>query len=168
MKDNQIFLSPRKYILTRAKKLPRVECLVDKHYKDLGITNVIVARQEGGGKYTVGVFCVDLYCLGVKNAFCNCHLNKEDYHKLSSSFERGAMKVTAAFAHNLIYGAIDYAAEFGFKPHRDFAFAENVLDDSLIDEGIDKIEFGVNGKPHYIEAPNDDVGKIMAQLSKHL
>lgn len=166
MKNKQEFLSPRNYILQRAKNLPITECYIETNYKTLGMTNVLIVRQESGGKYTIGFFCVDLNCLGVKNAFCNCHLRDEEYDRLKNSYESGAMQVSPTFAHNLIYGAIDYAAEFGFEPHKDFAFAENVLDVSLIDEGIDEIEFGYQGKPLYCQGPNDNPKLIIAHLKK--
>ena len=85
-----------------------------------------------------------------------------------ASFQSTPLKVTPTFAHNLIYGAGDYAAEFGFFPHKNFAFAENVLDDSFIDDGIDEIEFGHNGIPHYFRGPNDNAKQIIAHLNRVL
>lgn len=116
MKSNQEFLSPRKYIIQKAKSLPIIECLIEAEYIEMGMTNVVIVRQEPGGKLTIGVFNVDLYCLGVKDAFCNCHLNQEQYEKITSVFRSRQMKVTPAMAHNLIYGAIDYAESLGFSP----------------------------------------------------
>lgn len=168
MKSKQVFLSPRSYILQKAKSLPIIECLIEAEWKEMGITNVVIVRQEPGGKYTIGVYCVDAFCLGVKNAFCNCHLDTEGYQNIANSFQSGAMQVSATFAHNLIYGALDYAEELGFSPHKDFHFAENVLDETLIDDGIDEIEFGRDGAPIYFEGPNDNAKQILAHLDKVL
>ena len=167
MKNKQQFLSPQNYISQRAKSLPIKECLIEKEYKELGITNVVIVRQEPGGKYTIGVFYVDIFCLGIKNAFCNCHLPEEVYEQIKErSFQSEAMEVSTVFAHNLIYGGLDYASEMGFVPHKDFHFSENVLDKNLIDDGIDEIKFGRNGKPCYFQGPNDNPTKIIAQLNK--
>ena len=166
MKGKQIFLSPRSYILQRAQSLPIIECLVETDYKRLGITNVVIFRREPGGKYTVGAFCVDMFCLGIKYAFCNCHLDEEAYEKLKKSFQSGPLEVSPVYAHNLIYGAMDYAEELGFLPHKDFAFAEKVLDPALVDEGINEIEFGHNGKPLYCQGPNDNPKKIISHLNE--
>ncbi|MEO8149360.1 MAG: hypothetical protein ABI723_17070 [Bacteroidia bacterium] len=166
MNSKQIFLSPRNYILQKARSLPIIECLIETEWKEMGITNVLIVRQEPGGKYTIGYFCVDVFCLGIKNVFCNCHIDEEGRDKLRKSFESGALNVSPSFAHNLIYGAVDYAAELGFSPHKDFPFAENVLDETLIDDGIDEIEFGKNGEPLYFEGPNDNTKQIIAHLDK--
>jgi len=168
MKKNQAGLSPKMYIKQRAKNLPIKECLIESDYKKLGMTNVVIVRQETGNKYTIGVFCVDIFCLGVKNAFCDCHLDEDAYTRICDSFSSIPLSVTPTFAHNLIYGAIDYAEELGFFPHKDFAFSENILDVNLIDEGINDIEFGFEGKPLFVEGPNDNAKLIINQLSKSL
>ena len=167
MKSKQVLLSPRNYIIQRAQNLPIIECLVEANYKNLGITNVAIIRKEPGGKYTLGVFCVDLFCLGVKNAFCNCHLDEEAFERIFKSF-REPMQVSPTLAHNLIYGSIDYAEELNFTPHKDFAFAEHVLDPTLVDEGINEIEFGKNGKPFYCAGPHDNKNQIIAHLNKYV
>ena len=74
--SKQFFLSPRNYILQKAKQLPIAECWIESEYKELGITNVFVVRQEPGGKFTTAVICVDLFCLGVKDAFVTAILMK--------------------------------------------------------------------------------------------
>ena len=43
--------------------------------------------------------------------------------------------------------------------------AEYVLDLNLIDDGIDDIEMGYEGKPLYIEGPYDNTSKIKAALN---
>ena len=160
-------MSPKNYILTKAKSLPIIECWIEADYKKLGITNVVVKRQEPGGKYTVGVYCIDLFCLGIKDAFCNCHLTEENFEKIFNVFSM-PMLISPVYAHNLIYGALDYAEDIGFLPHKDFTFAENVLDPNLVDDGINDIEFGVNGIPTYYQGPNDNPKKIIAHLNKYL
>jgi hypothetical protein len=67
--------------------------------------------------------------------------------------------------HNLIYGALDYAAELGLKPPKDFYLAEYVLDENLVDDDIDNIEMGWNGKPLFVEGPYDNTQKILAALN---
>jgi hypothetical protein len=42
---------------------------------------------------------------------------------------------------------------------------EYVLDTALVDDGIDEIETGWNGKPFYIQGPFDNHRKIIAALN---
>jgi hypothetical protein len=78
-------------------------------------------------------------------------------------------EVTPEYFHNLIYAAVDFAEENGFKPHKDFKLAEYVLDPDLIDDGIDEIELGgKDGKPLFICGPFDNAERIIATLNKNV
>jgi hypothetical protein len=61
---------------------------------------------------------------------------------------------------------LDYAAELGLTPPKDFYLAEYLLDDNLVDDEIDEIEMGWNGKPMYIEGPYDNTQKILSALKQ--
>lgn len=67
-------------------------------------------------------------------------------------------------AHTIIYGAIDYARQFGFYPQRDFELSRYVLEerDSVVLR--EDVEFGKDDKPLYISGPDDNVRKITRQL----
>jgi hypothetical protein len=162
-------LSPKKYIIKKARNFPFHEALVqESYYTGDGIATVVVSRQEPSGKFTVGIFLLDIFCLGIKNANYKCHLFTEEYEELKemSMAPYGYKTADLTFAHNLIYGALDYAEELGFKPHPDFSVAEYVLDPGLVDEGIDDIEFGREGKPYYIAGPFDQPDRIIKTLQK--
>lgn len=77
-------------------------------------------------------------------------------------------KCDLSFAHNMIYGAIDFAEKIGFKPHKVFIVTEHLLDPNLITDEIDKIEFSENGKPFYMSGPNDNVPHIISVLEKNV
>jgi len=74
-------------------------------------------------------------------------------------------QVSPSYFHNLIYDALDYAAELGLNPPKDFYQAEYVLDDNLVDDDIDDIEMGWKGKPIYVEGPFDNTRKILSELN---
>ena len=54
-------------------KLPVVRALVGSRLWDDGIGHMAIARQESTGGVIVAVFLVDVFCLGVKNAFWRSH-----------------------------------------------------------------------------------------------
>jgi hypothetical protein len=139
-----------------------------------GMGQVVVGRQKAsgdGGFITAGVFLVDAYCLGVKNAF----LAKIPSAGWESALDRifsqeGRKPLSPACARKLIEGAVAYARSFGFEPHPDYYKASHVL------SGIDASEcdtiftFGENGKPHYIQGPHDSpefIKRVIASLRKH-
>lgn len=160
--------SSKKYLKEKGRKLPIDMCLVSDLYEDDGLTMCLIVRKQPSGLYSFAHLLVDRLCLGVKNTMVNCNFPQEKLSELIYKLDQyGPCKeVTPAYFHNLIYGAIDYAAELGLDPPKDFYIAEYVLDPNYIDDGIDEIEMGRNGKPFYVEGPYDNKNKIISALNK--
>ncbi len=67
----------------------------------------------------------------------------------------------------IIYTALDYAANMGFKPDFVFAQAEPLLSGADPDRcRIPVPTGGSNGKPFFVNGPHDDVDRILAQLRR--
>lgn len=159
--------SPKKYLKEKGKLLPIEKCLISDNYNEQGFTMCLIVRKQPGGKFTFASVLVDRLCLGIKNSMSNCNFTSEQIDKLIGDMETNAPveEVSPNYFHNLIYGALDYAAELGLTPPKDFYLAEYVLDETLIDDEIDEIEMGWNGKPIYVEGPFDNTQKILAALN---
>jgi len=121
-------LSPEKYIKTQARALPLYECLISEEWEDSGIANIIITRKHITGNVTVGIYCVDLYCLGLKDTGYKFNVPFDDYSYQKISV-LGLKKCSYALAHNIIYGGIAYAEDYGFKAHRDFAVSQFILEE---------------------------------------
>lgn len=131
---------------------------------------MLLSRKEPSGKITLAILLIDTFCFGIKNANYKCHLHADEYEELKERTFGGTgyRKENLTFAHNLVYGALDFAEDNGFKPHPDFAIAEYILDPALVDEGINDIEFGRDGKPFYISGPYDNVPRIIKTLERNV
>ncbi len=167
---NKKKFSPRKYIKEKGRIIPIYKCLIADRYDDMGLSLCLVIRKQPGGKFMFASFVVDRHCLGVKDASTNCNFEEEQIEEITEKLSMNGRikKVSRAYFHNLIYAAIDFAEENGFRPHPDFKLAEYVLDPELINDGIDEIEVGINGKPFFINGPYDDVDKIIATLNTNV
>jgi len=159
--------SPKKYLQENGRKLPVEKCLIADLYEKKGFTICLLIRRQPGGKYTFANILVDRLCLGVKSSIVNCNFTEEELDKVIDQMENHtpAIEVTPAYFHNLIYAAIDYASDLGIDPPKDFYLAEYVLDPGLVDDGIDDIEMGWNGKPYYVQGPYDNYRKIISALN---
>lgn len=159
--------SPQKYLKENGRKLPIVKCLISDLYNQKGLTFCLIIRKQPGGKFTFASILVDRLCLGVKNSMVNCNFTEDEIDNVITKMESQApaVEVTTTYFHNLIFGAIDYASELGLEPPKDFYLAEYVLDPDLVDDGIDKIEMGCDGKPFYIQGPYDNSRKILSALN---
>lgn len=166
-------ISPERYIKEAARKVPIYECLVSNNFynKGDGLGVFIVARKKKSGNYIVGSYVVDTYCLGVKNTMCFHNFDESEYAEFKSrikdSMDISFLKIEPNKCFNIIYGALEYAEDLGFKPNKDFSITEYVLDDIETIE-YDEIEFGYEGKPLYIAGIYDDYNRIIKRLETKL
>lgn len=160
----------KKYIIEKGRKLPVFKCLISDGYEEKNHTLALIIRQQPGGKFTFTYFMLDRYCLGVKDCVCNCNADEETLQKLIDSMatHSSIVEVDQVSFHNIVYASLDYGAENGFKPHKDFSLAEKVLDPDLIDDGIDEVAVGENGQPLFISGPYDNAEKILATLDRNV
>ncbi len=160
--------SPKKYLKEKGKQLPIDRCLISDNYTDKGFTMCLIIRKQPSGKFSFGSFLVDRLCLGIKDSMSNCNFTSEQIDELIEQMTRNAPveEVSPTYFHNLIYGALDYAAELGLSAPKDFYLAEYLLDENLIDDNIDEIEMGWDGKPLYVAGPHDNKQKILSALKQ--
>ncbi|MDB4905071.1 MAG: hypothetical protein JWQ63_4352 [Mucilaginibacter sp.] len=104
------------------------------------------------------MYLIDLYCLGLKDTHFEFN-TLPGYYDYSKG-EYGLVTCEYALAHNIIYGAVAFAEEYGFKPHKDWAVTQFILEEDDDRVELMEIEFGVQGMPCFIPGPNDDEAKI--------
>jgi hypothetical protein len=152
-------LSPEKYIQTQARSLPIMECLINDGWESVGICNVVVVRRHKTGNVTYALYLVDMYCLGVKDVSYYFNQDAEDYEDLKYNGPEW-ITIDYVLAHNIIYGSIEYAEDYGFKPHKDFAIGRFILEEDDDRVELMELEFGLDGKPCYMQGPYDDPVKV--------
>lgn len=155
-------------LIKNAKTYPLFECMIDEGWQDRGLAQILISRRQPNNKLIFGVYLVDIYCLGLKNTFCNANISPEEYKriKLSSFKDTVLIPCLPAKACRIIIGAIEYAKRLGFEPQKDFYLSKFILD-GLPDTDCDfTLEFGREGKPFYIAGPDDDFKTIIDTLRK--
>jgi len=151
-------LSPEKYVRTQARSLPIDECLVTEGWEDAGICNVVIARKHKTGNYTTAIYLIDLYCLGLKDTGYQFNVSPEDFDFLK--MDRNWINCEYVLAHNIIYGGIAFAEDYGFKPHKDFAITRFILEEDDEQVELMDIDFGLDGLPCYMRGPYDNDAKV--------
>lgn len=148
-----------------AARGPIHECYLNERLLDpgnnQGMGTVVVSRLGSGGMIAVGVYLLDVFCLGVKDAFARLVTREEFSHFLSQTKTQEPLKkVEPAMARKLVEDAVAYARGIGFEPHPDFRPARKLLDD--IDTSACTVEFtfGDRGKPHFISGPYETSSRI--------
>jgi len=144
-------------------------CWTQQDWDQHGLAVIVIARRQPDESLTFGTYLVDYYCLGLKNTFCNANIPSGEFYRdyLPRIFhDNSPIQISPALAHELIYGGIGYAAQFGFKPHRDFRLSQYILDPPDLYPGSGMVEFGKDGKPFFVAGPHDNVQAIMRQLAR--
>lgn len=165
-------LSPENYIRQKARTLPIYECWVNSDWEESGLANIFVARKHSNSNITLGLYLVDLKCLGVKDAQYRFNIPESEYSEMlyqaGESLEMEQISYT--LAHNIVFAGIEFADGFGFKPHKDYtSVAQYILEEDTDDVELMEIECGIDGKPAYLRGPLDSDARavqIIAQLER--
>ena len=163
-------LSPKKYIMQKGRSLPIDSCWILEDWQDVGETTVLIARRHASGKYTIGLYLVDTFCLGLKDTFYKFNVSSQEYDDLLDQISIGGNYIQVSYneAHNLIFGAIAFAEEAGIKPSPEFALTQYLLEEDTEDVPLIEYEFGKNGK-HFLVAKNNlELNTYLPLLEKNL
>ena len=156
--------------IRQARNYPIEGCWVQPGWDEGGLAVIAVARRQPDGNILFGNYLVDYYCLGLKDTYFNAgvpagQFRREYLPKMFRATEP-PVDISPALAHEVVYGGIEYAAQFGFHPHSDFKRSRYVLDPPDLHPRTGAVEFGRDGKPFYIEGPHDNADAILRQLAR--
>lgn len=139
-------------------------------YGQEGLVSAAIVRKKGTS-WIVGSYLIDYYCLGIKYAevfddadiiFVKNYLaNLKDVHAALTPLKYEHMR-------EFIFSARDFAKSCGFDPHPDWEYAQFMLEPYQPYQKTD-FEFGLEGKPFYINGPYETaktVKAICAQVIK--
>ena len=154
-----------------ARMLPVEECLINRGWKESGMAHILLSRKQPDGDLTFASYLVDVFCLGLKDTMCNVDMSSSRLNRELKAMFYGddpAMSCSPHLANQIIYGAIEYAAELGFRPNRDFRHSQYVLEERDPAQEVYDVSFGKDGKPFFISGPHDDARRIIAMLERKL
>jgi hypothetical protein len=148
-------LSPKKYIETQARKLPIYKCLVNEDWEGSRMADVVVMRQHINGNITLGLYLVDLLCLGIKDTYYKFNIPQSEAEEQFGDKMDHYIELDYELAHNIVYAGHDFAMEFEIPPHKDFSLTKNILEED--NDSVPLIEIPVgdkrDGKPHLVINP---------------
>jgi hypothetical protein len=142
----------------------------DKALFETGMGQVVIARFKANGDAEVGFFLVDIYALGVKDAFFRRFSAEEYDEAFRRMFPDAPVAMKPAAARALVEGAVAYARNCGLEPHPDYRLGQRVFGGIDASECQETFTFGKDGKPLYFQGPHDSperVRQIMACLERH-
>jgi hypothetical protein len=154
-----------------AAQAPMHECLMGQALFDTGLGTVIVSRVMPTGSIGAAFFLLDVYCLGVKNAYCVAAALGEYHVRLEQVASHETLTpIAPAYARKLVEAAEAYARDLGFSPHPDYHLAKKIFADIDATACPTSFTFGKDGKPFYVQGPHDApqrVRRIVDTLTQH-
>jgi len=156
-------------LIKRSQDYPVERCLLNQDWKETGLARITVLRRQANSSFIIGLYLVDIFCLGVKDTFCNVEITDEQINGQilpKQYFEDVPLDISLDFAKAIIWGGVKYAKVFGFEPNADFELSRCVLGAEGPEDSYDIHFGGPDGKPLYIPGPYDDQNAIMRKLSK--
>lgn len=165
-KDQVKGLRPEKYL-----EYPVLDCLVGDSVHRVGMGSVLLARETPYAEVAISAFVVDVYCLGVREAFFTV-MRKADYlgklkPMLTKTHENQSMQpVDPSCARKLLQGAVAYAKALGFDPAEDYWRAERLFGAADPCRCETDYAYGRAGKPCYVQGPHDDMQTVRYVLNR--
>ncbi len=153
-----------------ARNYPVHECLINQSWQNKGLVTILLSRKQPDYNIVFGVYLVDIFCLGLKNTYCNADFSSSEYErnvKGKIAQQEFLVDCPISLAHQIIYGAIDYASKLGFKPQKDFKLSRYLLERRDRFGEHTSIEFGKDGKPFYMAGPDDNGQLILKKLQTY-
>jgi hypothetical protein len=156
--------------LVAAEDWPVVAAKVPEEIWERGMGTLILARRCPDGSLACGMFLIDTFCLGVKNAAWQFLSDFAFDEIVSRCVETGGSyrSVTPEHLAKIVEGAVAYARALGFSPHAEFRKARMLLAGIDATQCRDEFTFGRDGKPCYIAGPYDSESRtrfILHQLA---
>lgn len=134
--------------------------------------HVIVCRFKGGGRRVeAGVFLIDAWCLGVKDAFYTELTPEKLKTDLLDKMPPGSevIPIDPCCARKLVEESVRYALSLGFAPNHDYKKGAKVFGGLNPAECQQQFTFGKDGKPFFIQGPHDtpeQTERIINQLRR--
>ena len=154
-------------ILRRAREMPVEGAWVQEGWQERGAAIVVLARTNSSDNVVFGEYVVDYLCTGVKDTAFATDVSPDVFDNEVIPRLYGGVPPTAIaaeLAHEIVWGAVEYAEALGLRPASAFRQSQRILDapDALIRSGV--VQFGYQGRPAYVPAPQDNQAAIISRL----
>jgi hypothetical protein len=151
----------------RAANAPIQHCLLQDALFEAGIGTLILARGLSQDHLNVGVFLVDVSCLGVKDVLFQS-IGAAEFELLVANAGAASplVDVDPSYARKLLRDVTVWSRSIGFSPHRDFAAVEPLFGDVRAEACDMTFQFGRDGKPVYAPGPFETPAQVRLRLEQ--
>jgi hypothetical protein len=159
--------------LRTASRCPVLHCWLPANMEEMGMGWVVLSRVLPNGQIAVANFLVDSFCLGVKDVFLEVLSRSayDDKYVRDMAARLPTYPASPADARKYLDQAVAFARACGLPPHADYSRGLVLFGDVDPSESSAEFVFGKNGKPLFVNGPNDSPARcrqILATLEHTL
>ena len=123
-------------------------CVVNRDWREDGKATILMARSIGLRRLTMAAFLVDLWAMGLKDAWGRTDVSISEFDESVSSLDArlGTCPLNLGTAKHLVYGGIELANELGFRLPRRYERWTAVMGPLPEGESPDMSLFRCDGK----------------------
>jgi hypothetical protein len=151
-------------------RAPILHSLASEHLWTQGLGAVLLSRSLPNKRVAYVVFLVDMYCLGVKDAFGGVTTRAQYQDVYDKVVERCAMaELEPPAVRKLVEGAVEYARRLGLPPHPNYGKLKAIFAGIDPNECPKEFTYGCDGKPLFVSGPHDSTERcrqIIATLNR--
>lgn len=153
--------------IAAAARFPVHQALVPAELAERGIGNLVFSRLLPDGRVAMSAFLLDVFCLGVKNAFAAILTRDQHLQRLNSWVQDETLQpMEPACFRKLVEGAVAYARGLGFSPHSDYAVASQIFGGVESETCAADFKYGRDGKPFNVSGPNETPAQVQAIMDE--
>ena len=133
-------------------------CYINNEWRDKGMASLLVLKRTPGGSLALGAFLVDIWCLGLKDAWGRINITRGEFQEaLEHSGENLEMvRIDPATAWRLVSGGVRFARQNGFRLPARYERWTALLGNNAECSSADLSDFGVEGgKLRYVGTLED-------------
>ncbi len=134
-----------------------VACYINEGWQEDGKASMYVLRRAPGGGHALGGYLVDLWCMGLKDAWGRLDIPYEEFRSrvLDSDSPVAMEPIDLATVQQLVAGGIRFARDNGFRLPPRYERWTALLGDIGNPDQADLSRFRLNGRLNYMGSHED-------------
>lgn len=134
-----------------------VACYLNRNWRESGLASIHVLRRVPGGGLALGAFLVDIWCLGLKDAWGRLDITMEQFREMMDRYpaEADLVRVDVGVAQRLVAGGIRFARQNSFRLPAKYERWTALLGEIPDPASADLSDFSADGKLCYVGEMED-------------
>ena len=122
--------------------------LITRDWRDAGFAAIYLAREISPGRLTMLAFLVDLWGMGLKDAWGACDIGCSDFDEQTAKIRKGTrlVPVQLDLVRHMVYGGVERAKDLGLRLPKRYERWTTILGPLPPGESPDMSLFGCDGR----------------------